>query len=223
MARRKGYGLLCPANGFTLVIPKKQKIISAHFNHIILMDPISIYFFALASIIGLESTSIVSQKATITINPVERTFEIQQEDLFAIIVTEADSIVVVHEIQQIAEFNKNKAKRTDNGLTVDTIVFSSRNQQLNAALKGRYTDPGVWAKAGIHLDSTSTYSFSLMNFPDWNMQSSDAVLNENYWSWPTDKTVTIILEPYKNIPEEYRQHRQSLLPSWQQGLDSRSK
>src|SRR5690606_41822607 len=135
MARRKGYGLLCPANGFTLVIPKKQKIISAHFNHIILMDPISIYFFALASIIGLESTSIVSKKATITINPVESTFEIQQEDLLAIIVTEADNLVEVHEIQQIAEIKKKTAQSTDHGVTVDIIEYSSLNQQLNAAFK----------------------------------------------------------------------------------------
>src|SRR5690606_29621607 len=103
------------------------------------------------------------------------------------------------------------------------FFFSSRRRHTSFSRDWSSDVCSSDLKAGIHLDSTSTYSFSLMNFPDWNMQSSDAVLNENYWSWPTDKTVTLILEPYKNIPEEYRQHRQSLLPSWQQGLDSRSK
>ncbi len=183
------------------------------------MDTISIYFFSLASIIGIENTSIMSQKATFTINPAERTFEIHQEDLFAIVMTKDDSLVVVHEIQQIASFNKSKEKKTDNGLTIDEIVLSSNNQQLNVALKGKYTTPDVWEKAGIHIDSTATHRFNLMNFPDWNIRSSDAVLEGNYWSWPTDKTVTIVMDPFQNIPKQYRQHRQNILPFWQQGID----
>lgn len=186
------------------------------------MDPISIYFFALASIIGIESTCIMSKKATVTINNAERTFEIHQEDLFAVIMSKDDSLVVANEIQQVAAFNKRKEKKTEDGLIVDEIVFSVSNKHLNVALKGRYTDPEVWKKAGIDIDSTAMHRFNLMNFPDWNIRSSDAILKDNYWSWSTDKTVTIIMEPFKSIPEEYQQYRQSLLPFWQQVLDSGS-
>ena len=184
------------------------------------MDPISIYFFALASIIGLENTSIMSQKATITINPVERNFEIHQEDLFAIIITEADSLVVAHEMQHIAAFIKTDQKRTANGLIVDEIVFSSSDQGCNATLKGRYIHPQVWEKAGINIDSTSNYSFNMMDFPDWKIISSDAVLIGNYWSWPTDKAVKFIMEPFNDIPQEYQQYRQQVLPSWQTDIDT---
>lgn len=179
------------------------------------MDPISIYFFALASILGIETTSIVSQKANVTINSVERTFEIHQEDLFSIIMTAEDSLNVVSELRQITEFERDIKKRSADGWIVETIVFHKNGEQLDATLKGRYTDPIVLAEAGIHLDTLSNNSFSLMNFPEWNIRSSSAVLKENYWVWPAHKTVTITMEPYKYIPDEYRPHRRNILLYWQ--------
>lgn len=179
------------------------------------MDPISIYFFALASILGIETTSIVSQKASVVINPEARTFEIRQEDLFSIMLSAADSITVVNELQQISKFQQGIKKRNADGFIVDEIVLSRNGEQLDATLKGRYTAPVALAKAGIHLDSLSNSSFSLMNFPEWNIRSSDAVLKENYWVWPANKTVTITMQPYKNIPDEYRPHRRNILPYWQ--------
>jgi len=179
------------------------------------MDPINIYFFALASLIGLENMSIVSQSVTTTINPMEKTLEIYQEDLFSVIVTAEDSLIVVNELSQIAEFHKSSDKKTVEGWTVDEIVFSKNGQQLNAILKGRYTAPALLAEAGIHLDTTENSEFSLMDFPDWNIRSSEAVLKGNYWVWPVDKTVTILMEPYKNIPDKYRPYRQSILPYWE--------
>lgn len=184
-----------------------------YFTH---MDPVSIFFFALASIIGIESNSIVSQKATITINPTDRTFEIHQEDLFAIIMTAEDSFSVEDELRQILEFHKNIERKNTDSLTVEEIVFTLNDEQLNTTLKGSYFDSTVLEDAGIYLDKITKDRFYLMNFPDWNIRSSDAVLKENYWSWPVDKTVTIIMEPFNDIPDEYRQHRRSILTYWKQ-------
>lgn len=179
------------------------------------MDPINIYIYALASIIGMESMSIVSQKASISINPVEQTFEIHQEDLFTIIMTAEDSLAVANEFRGIADFRPNTENKTINGLIVEKIELSKKDEQLHATVKGRYTDPKVLAEAGIRLDTTSVAEFSLINIPEWNIRSSDAVLRGNYWVWPANKTVTILMEPFNNIPEKYRKHRRSLLPYWE--------
>lgn len=183
------------------------------------MDSINIYFFALASIIGLETTSIVSQQASVTINHLEKTFEIHQKDLFSIIVTAQDSLTLVNELQEIMEFHKNMEKKTADGLTIDEIILNAENKQVNAVLKGRYTDPKVLEEAGIHLDSTANGEFSMINIPDWNIRSSEAVLKGNYWGWPADKSVTIIMEPYNNIPGEYLKHRRSILQYWEKWLE----
>ncbi len=187
------------------------------------MDPISIYFFAIASIIGIEATGIVSQKATVTINPVAQTFEIHQEDLFSIMATREDSLAVANEFWQIAELQQDIAERYVDGWIVEEIIFSRKGEQLNALLKGRFTEAIVLAQAGIHIDSALNSGFSLMNFPDWNIRSADAVLKENYWCWPTDKTVTIIMEPYKIIPDDYIGDKRSMLAYWNEWLNSQSK
>lgn len=187
------------------------------------MDPISIYFFALASLIGIENTAIVCQKATIKINPAQKTFEIHQEDLFAIVMNAEDSLLVANEWQQIAEFHKSTNKKDSDSLAVEEILFSTNDERLNATIKGRYIDEAMLAKAGIHFSDTTKDTFYLMDFPDWNIQSSDAVLKDNYWSWPSDKTVTITMQPYKDMPAEYLQHQRSILPYWQQGQVDQSK
>ena len=68
------------------------------------MELISIYFFVLASIFVLETTNIVSEKATVTINSTTHTFEIYQEDLFAIIGTAEDSLILAQELQISSSF-----------------------------------------------------------------------------------------------------------------------
>ncbi len=180
------------------------------------MDPISIYFFALASIIGMDNTSIVAQKTNITINPIEKTLEVHLEDLFSIIMTTDDSLTVAHELQQIVEFHTNAGKKTAENLIIEDIVLSKNDQQLNATLKGRYTDPKVLADAGISFEASATGEFSMINIPDWNIRSSDAVLKGNYWIWTADKPVTIVMESFENMPDEYRKHRRSILPYWEQ-------
>ncbi|PVH25022.1 hypothetical protein [Sphingobacterium corticibacter] len=187
------------------------------------MDPISIYFFALASLIGLENTAIISQKATVTINATEKSFQIVQEDLFAIMINVEDSLLVADEWQKITDFQKSTNKTTVDSFAVDEILVSTDGKQLNATIKGRYTDEAVLAKAGIHFSDTAQKIFYLMDFPDWNILSSDATLNDNYWNWPSDKTVTFTMEPYKEMPAEYRKYQRSILPYWKQAQDGQSK
>ncbi|MFC6098829.1 hypothetical protein [Olivibacter domesticus] len=186
------------------------------------MNPINILFFAIASIIGMEDASIVSRKVSITINPVDKTFEILQEDLFSIIILTDDSLMVANELRKIAEFCTNVKQKNFNGLTVEKIILNKHNQQLNAALKGSYTDPKVLAEAGIYFD-TETDEFSMINIPEWNMRSSDSILKDDTWIWTAHKSVTFVMEPFENIPDEYLEHRRSMLPYWKRWQESQPK
>ncbi len=179
------------------------------------MHPISILFFALASMIGKEDSSIVSRKVRVTINPTEKNFEIIQEDLFSIVKFPEDSIMVVNELQYIMEFDNNTEHQDTNALVVQELTLSRIDQQLNATLKGRYLGTEILADAGISYDSTKAGEFFMMNIPEWNIHSTDAILKEDYWVWSADKPVTIVIEPFTNIPEEYLMYKRSVLPFWE--------
>lgn len=170
------------------------------------MNPISILFFALASFLGAEESRIVSRKAIVTIDPVHQTFEVVQEDLFSIIVTKEDSAAMINELQLIVDFKRNLEQNDSISLIVDSLSLQRQGSQMHANLKGRYTDVKTLEKAGIYLD---TDGFSMINIPEWNIRSADAVLEGNYWCWPADKKVTLVLKAFEDIPTEYLkyQHR----------------
>ena len=175
------------------------------------MDPISILFFALASFLGVDEPRIVSRTATVTIDPVQQTFEVVQEDLFAVIITKDDSMTTIKELELLLDLEKNTRKNASNSIVVDSLSFQRQEDQLHAVLKGRYSDVDVWKDAAIYLDSTG---LSMINIPEWNIQSVDAVLNGNYWIWPANKKVTFVLEAFENIPTDYLPYQRSLLPYW---------
>lgn len=175
------------------------------------MDPITILFFAIASMIGMEDSRILSRKVTVTINPVDKTFDVRQEDLFSIVMLPEDSLAVVGELHGILTFDNKVKNNGAIGLVVDHILFSKNDQQLDARITGHYTDPKTLGETGINLDTLSMSEFSLINFTDWNFRSPDAVLQGNYWVWPADKPITFVLEPFENVPATFLKHRQSVL------------
>lgn len=175
------------------------------------MNPISILFFAISSFLGMDESRIVSRKATVNIDPVHQTFEIVQEDLFSIILTKEDSIAMTNELQLIMDFAKNLEGNDSSGFILESLSLQGQENRLNATLKGRYTDIKAFEEAGIYLDSTG---FSLINIPEWNIRSEDAVLKENYWIWPANKKVTLVVEAFEDIPEDYSKYRRSILPYW---------
>jgi len=186
-----------------------------NFYNFCVMNPIKILFFALSTILGLEEASIVSRKASCTINAVEKTIDIFQEDLFSIVILAEDSIRVVNELQHILDCQNQGRTKIGNGLTVESIRFSNDGKQINAAIKVNYDDAKTLMEAGIYLDTLGTSGFSLIDIPEWNMRSPDALLKERYWLWPTDRAVTFVMEPFNNIPGEYVSYKHGILAYWE--------
>ncbi|MFD2554722.1 hypothetical protein [Sphingobacterium tabacisoli] len=175
------------------------------------MNPISVLFFAIATFLGVEESRIVSRKATVTIDPVHQTFEVVQEDLFSILVTKEDSIAMINELQLIMDFKKGLEKNDSDGLIVESLSLEGQGGEISAVLKGRYTAVKAFERAGIYSDAAG---FSMVNIPEWNIRSEDAVLKENYWGWPANGKVTLVVEAFENIPEDYLKYRRSILPYW---------
>ncbi|WP_353184060.1 hypothetical protein [Parapedobacter lycopersici] len=176
------------------------------------MNPINILFFVLASFMGMEDARIVSRKVSVTFNPATKTIEIAQEDLFSIIVMPEDSVAVVNELQRILVIAQHGEKAGENGFTIEKVSLHSSNLLLNADIQVSYTDPESLEKAGIGFDAAT--GFSMINIPDWNIRSSTAVLEGNYWTWPPDKPVTFVMEAFEHLPEGYAEYRRSILPFW---------
>ncbi len=175
------------------------------------METISILFFALASFVGIEESRILSRKATVAIDPVHQTFEVVQEDLFSIVVTEEDSIATIKELQLIMDVEKNPENNDSSSVVIESVSLQRQGNQLHATLKGRYTDVKALREAGIYVDNAG---FSMINIPEWNIRSTDAALKGNYWEWPANKKVTFMLEAFENIPADYLPYRHSVLPYW---------
>ncbi|MBD1431558.1 hypothetical protein H8B06_01870 [Sphingobacterium sp. DN00404] len=175
------------------------------------METIGILFFALASFVGIEESRILSRKATVAIDPVHQTFEVVQEDLFSIVMTEEDRIATIKELQLIMDVEKNPEKNDSSSVVIESVSLQRQGDQLHATLKGRYTDVNALREAGIYVDNTG---FSMINIPEWNIRSTDAALKENYWEWPANKKVTLMLEAFENIPTDYLPYRHSVLPYW---------
>ena len=173
------------------------------------MTPINILFYALASFMGMEAPLIVCSQIVVTINSVDKTIEIVQEDLFSIITTPADSMVIVEEWQHILKFEHGKAH---NGFTIEHLSWDSHKGRLNATLRIRYTDSKTLEEAGIYYNEEPGYA--LINVLDWNIESTDAVLNGNYWVWPETKQVTFSSKPFESIPLEVMACKESMLDYW---------
>lgn len=182
------------------------------------MDPITILFFSLASMLGVEDSRIVSRKATVTIHPLDKTFVVNQEDLFSIMMMPEDSLTVADELHHILAFDHTETDDTASGLIVDHIQLSKNGQQLDAKITGHYTDLNAFAETGISIDSLSTPEFSLINIEDWNIRSSDGVLEGNYWVWPAGKPFTFTMEAFEHIPAAYLNYQQSVLPYYDRSL-----
>ena len=180
------------------------------------MNPIKIFFFALATIIGFEDAAIVSRKVSVKMNPVNKTFEIIQEDLFSIVILPEDSTRVTDELQRIMDVQKIGGTESANCFTIEKMLLINAGRQMNANITVSYSNPKILVDAEIDLDTLAHGEFSMMDIPEWNIHSSDAVLKEEYWVWSAGKSVTFVMEPFQHIPYKYLRHQHSILPYWEE-------
>lgn len=179
------------------------------------MEPIKILFFALASFFGNEDSRIVSEKATIRITPVNMTIEVLLEDLFTVIITEEDKATVEKELKNLIAIQKEISKKISPDFTIKQFVFSTPAPgKLNATIQLQYKNWDALKDAGMSFSTAD--GFTMINIEEWHLKTTDGKVNGNYIDFDAKKPFSFTIEPFGNMPEEYKNKKTSLRPLWEQ-------
>ncbi|RKF03471.1 hypothetical protein C8N26_1859 [Tenacibaculum lutimaris] len=175
------------------------------------MEVIKIAFFVLGVFFG-ENSRIGAEKTTVTINPKEQTITIVQENIFALIANEADSMQVSSELKKVVA--RNWRKEIESYPSKSCTLYVSDKGSLNAKITLKYTSENILRDFALDFNK-ETKEFSLINIPDWNVETEDGALKGNYWRFSADNSFTFVVTPFKNMPGRFKSVKRSLLPIWE--------
>jgi len=175
------------------------------------MEVIKIAFFVLGVFFG-ENSRIGAEKTTVTINPNKQTVIIVQENIFALIANETDSMQVSSELKKVVA--RNWRKEIESYPSKSCTLYVSDKGSLNAKITLKYTSENVLRDFALDFNK-ETKEFSLINIPDWNVETEDGAFKENYWRFSADNSFTFVVTPFKNMPYRFKSVKRSLLPIWE--------
>ncbi|MGG6231844.1 hypothetical protein [Tenacibaculum sp. SDUM215027] len=179
------------------------------------MEVIKIVFFVLGVFFG-ENSRIGAEKTTVTVNPKEQTVTIVQENIFALIVKEGDSLQVSSELKKVIA--RNWRKEIEGYPSKSCTFYVTDDSNLNAKIILNY--PSEKDLKDFALDfNHETKEFSLINIPDWNVETEDGALKGNYWRFRADNSFTFVVTPFKNMPDKFKNAKRSLTPIWKAEKD----
>lgn len=174
------------------------------------MEEIRIIFFVLSSFFGINDTPMVAEKTLVTINPIEKSIQIEQEHLFTLIQEPSQREVLANRLEQLA--TENNFWTDDLSVFEDKeLIFLVKDNQLNAKIQLRYNQLSDLNIFGLY-DNDNT--LSMVNIERDAIRTEQGVLQGNYWNFDTAKSFSFSLEPYKNLPQEAQKLRLNLIEVW---------
>lgn len=166
-------------------------------------------FLILGSLFGIDNCRIAAGKVTVTINPVEKTIIIEQENLFSIIKSESDSVAIVQEFEKIHEEDWLRELKEYRKKSLE--FYTDENNLLNAKTTLHYNNFGDLKKFGISVSQEGNYQ--LVNIQAFNIKTENGLLNGEQWEFNASKPFTFT-QAFKDIPEEYKAHKKSVFAIW---------
>lgn len=177
------------------------------------MEEIKILFFIVGTFFGVNQSSIISEKTTVTIHPEEKIITILHENLISLIKNKSDSLNVKNELEKIVQPNHPWSSELTNYPKKEKIFYSSEDKQaLNLKLTLTYTATKDLKVFGIELNKDG--KFSMTNFPKSHTMSEDGTLGERYWNFEANSPFSFTEEPLIDMPEQYLKIKKSVLPIW---------
>ncbi|WP_417885836.1 hypothetical protein [Zunongwangia sp.] len=175
------------------------------------MVEIRVLFFLLASFFGIENGQILSEKATVTINPDSKEIEIVQEDLFSIYQSDENSEVVLSEWNklQFSEKTNTGLRKEMNAFTIESFNLETKKGNIQPHLKLKYSNQDDLKILGIWYNSPKN-QFSINNISKDNISSKTGKLVGNYWIFNADKSFSFTLQPFLQLPEAYQEFKQPI-------------
>jgi len=176
------------------------------------MEQIKILFFVLTSFFGIENGRIASDKTTITIHPQNKEIEIIQEGLFSIIQTKEDRAITLKQWNAIFEAKEKHTltwSKELNEFPIKNLNFTFNESTIQSRLMLKYTKEKDLRALGIWYNEEKN-EFSINNIPHNNIKTEGGKLEENYWIFNAENTVTYTIEPFLQMPEEFKEFKKTL-------------
>lgn len=175
------------------------------------MTPIKIIFFILASFFGIEDGKIAADKTTVTVCPNNKEIEIVQENLFAFIQSENDSLLVLKEWDKLSHW-EDRNTTFSKGLesfSVKNLNLTPEENRMQPHLKLHYSEAKDLQVLEIEYDAENN-QFSIENTPEYNINTKEGKLIDNHWVFDGDSTFSFTIEPFLKVPEEYQKFKRPL-------------
>ncbi|QIE58231.1 hypothetical protein G5B37_01205 [Rasiella rasia] len=175
------------------------------------MEQIKVIFFALASFFGIEDGRIAADATTVTINPQKKEIVIIQEDLFSVIQNEKDKAIALVQwdaLLHYKELNMTWAKELAS-LESKTLIISPKKDIIQPRLTFTYTNEKDLRGLGIWYNAEKD-EFSINHVPRYNLSTDNGHLSGNYWVFQGNKTFSFTLQPFLEMPEQYKNFKQPI-------------
>jgi len=175
------------------------------------MIPLKIIFFILASFFGVETGKIAADKTTITVSPGDKKIEIVQEELFAFIQSDEDSLKVREEWDRLINWSEKETGWSEmlNNFSSKKISFASVENKVQPHLTLSYSTETDLQALEIEYDRKDN-KYLIENTPDYNITTKDGELIDDHWVFCGDSVFSFTIEPFLEMPSEYQQFKQPL-------------
>ncbi len=166
------------------------------------MEPIKIFFFALASFFGVENQRILADKTFVTVYPKKNQIEIVQKNIFAFVPTANDLQLAKEEWNGVHNYIQNGKKWSDElaYFSDKKIEFSTDKKGTTAKITLTYTHPNDMAVMGIWYNE-DTDQFAMNYIPEHNLKTKDGTKNDIFWNFDGNKDFSFTIEPFKSVPK----------------------
>lgn len=175
------------------------------------MEQIKIIFFALTSFFTIENGLIVADNTTVTIDPENKEIEIIQNNLFTVIQSEKDRKLVLEQWDKLLHWQQKNASwspELDSFSSKDFNIISSK-ETLQPRVVLRYSEEKDLRTLGIWYHKEKN-QFSINQIPQHNIKTNNGKLEGNYWVFKADEKFSFSLEPFLEMPENYKQFKKPL-------------
>jgi len=182
------------------------------------MVAIKIIFFALGTFYGVDNTRIAAEIVTVDINLEKQIIQIELDNIFSVIATEQDSLLVASELESIGSpYAQNRLEWREEFDMYDwktmELISDSENRKLDGRIELKYQKRENLKDFSIDY-SEETQEYAIINIPAWNIKTSHGELRGNYWYFKDQ--ISFTMQPGELMNDRIKQNKKSLYYIWEE-------
>lgn len=180
------------------------------------MEQIDLVFFLILSFFSNTESRIISEHTQVTVNTDSQEITIVHDGFFSIIQSTEDSTITRTQwnnlkSQDTIVWSPALEQFTDKEFTFTPNKTKGSTEAFKAEIKLKYPDTESLRKLGIWYNA-ETVTYSINHIPQQNISTDNGKLVDNYWMFELDKnnTFRFTLEPFLNIPDDFKKFKISV-------------